>query len=95
MDMRELTLLDTGYLAVLLLLSMVLPLLMSFRSSQPEALKRRCIRTVWTGQALLASAGLAVLVSARVTPYAAACGLVGCFCCALFLLRQFRAVRMA
>jgi hypothetical protein len=92
MDMRELTILDTGYLAVLLVLSLVLPLLMS---SQPEALKSRCIRTVWMGQALLASAGLAVLVSARITPYAAACGLVGCFCCALLLLRRFRAVRLA
>src|SRR5215470_17221371 len=91
-DMRELTLFETGYLAGLLLLSLLLPLLLSFRGPHPEATKRLCMRTVWTGQWVLASAGLAVLVSTRIAPYAAAGGMFACFCCALVLLRQFRAM---
>ena len=88
--MLELTLLDTSYLAGLLSLSLVLPLLMNFRSTQPDRVRGICLRTIWTGQALLAFAGLAVLVSARIAPYAAAFGFVNCICCALALLWNFR-----
>ena len=92
-DMRELTLLDTGYLAGLLLLSLVLPLLMNFRGPPDASSKRSCMRAVWMGQALGAFAALVVLVSAPVAPYAAAFGLVSCMGCALIMLRQFRAAR--
>jgi hypothetical protein len=94
-DMRELTLLETGYLAGLLLLSLVLPLLMSFRSPQDAATKKSCIRTVWMGKAFLAFAAVVVLASAPFAPYAGGFGLVSCITCALLLLRQFRAVRTA
>jgi hypothetical protein len=94
-DMRELTLLETGYLAGLLVLSLVLPLLMSFRGSQDAASKKSCMKTVWTGQALLTVAGLTVLASATCAPYAAAFGLVSCIGCALALVRQSQAMRTA
>ena len=91
--MRELTLLETSYLAVGLLLSLLLPLLMSFRGSERNTVaKRSCLTTVWSAQAVLALAGLAVISSAPIAPYAAALGLMGWVCCALLLLRQFRAV---
>jgi ABC-type tungstate transport system substrate-binding protein len=93
--MRELTLLETGYLAGGLLLGLVLPLLMSFRGPLDAANRRSCLRSVWTGQTLLAMAGLAVLVSPRFAPYAAMFGLASCLACALVLLRQFRAPQTA
>lgn len=88
--MRELPFIDAGYLAGLLLLSLVLPLLMSFRGPQDAATKRACLKTVWSGQTLGALAALAVLTSALVAPYAAVFGLLSCIACALALLRQFR-----
>jgi hypothetical protein len=94
-DMRGPTLLETGYLAGLLLLSLVLPLLMSFRGSQDAATKKSCMKTVWTGQTLLTVAGLTVLASETFAPYAAVFGLVSCVGCALVLVRQFQAMRTA
>lgn len=91
--MRELTLLETGYLSGGLLLCLALPLLMSFRGPQGAAARRPCLRTVWTGQMLLACAGLAVLASAPVAPYAAAFGLLGYSVCTFVLVRQLRAAR--
>ena len=93
--MRELTLLETGYLAGMLLLSLVLPLLMSICGRRDEATKRSCMRPVWIGQALLAVAGLAVLASAPVAPYALVFEVMSCICCTIVLLRQFRAVHPA
>lgn len=93
--MRELTLLETGYLAGMLLLSLVLPLLMSIYAPRDVATKGSCMKTVWMGQTLLAVAGLAVLASASVAPYATAFGVMSCIGCTLRLLRQFRAVRPA
>ncbi|HEU5123188.1 MAG TPA: hypothetical protein VFW05_03890 [Verrucomicrobiae bacterium] len=87
--MRELTLLETGYLCGGLVLSLVLPLMMSFHGSQKMATKRSYMKTIWTGQALLAFAGLAVLASAPFAPYAAAFGLLSWSGCALLLFRQF------
>src|SRR4051812_12672871 len=90
-DMRELTLLETSYLAGLGLLSLVLPLMMSFRGVQDAATKRSCMMTVWVGLALLTFAMLVVRLSAPFAPYAAAFGLASCIWCALVLRRQFRA----
>lgn len=92
-DMRELTSLETGYLAGLLLLSLVLPLLMSLRAPQDAATRTSCLKTVWMGQVLGALAAVVVLASAPLAPYAAAFGLVSCIGCALALLRRFRAAR--
>jgi len=89
--MRELTLFETGYLAGLLLLSLVLPLLISLRSPQDAATKKSCMKTVWAGQAFLALAAVVVLASSLFAPYAAAFGLVSCLWCALVLHRQFPA----
>jgi hypothetical protein len=94
-DMRELTLLETGYLAGSLLLSLVLPLLMSFRSPQDAVTRRSCMKTVWIGQVLGALAAVVILASAPFAPYAAAFGLASCICCALVLHRQCRAARTA
>ena len=93
--MRELTLYETGYLAAGLLLCLALPLLMSFRGPQDATARRSCLRVVWTGQAFLALAGLTVLASAALAPYAATFAFVSCTGCVLLLLRQFRAARPA
>ena len=93
--MRELTLLETGYLAGLLLLSLALPLLMSFCGPRDAAARRSCMKTVWMGQTLGAVAGLAMLASASVALYATVFGAVSCFLCTLVLVRQFRAARPA
>ena len=93
--MRELTLLETGYLAGMLLLALVLPLLMSACGPQAAAARKSCLRTVWMGQTLGAIAALAVLASVSIAPYATALGGMSCICCALVLLRQFRAARPA
>jgi hypothetical protein len=89
--MRELTLIETSYLAGLILLSLVLPLLMSFRGPRDATSRTRCMRTVWLGQGLGAIAALGVVVSATVAPYAAAFGLLSCLCCAMVLVRQTKA----
>ena len=91
--MRELTLLETCYLCGGLVLCLVLSLLMSFRSPQDAAAKRSCMKIVWAGQALLTLAGLVIIASALLAPYAAAFALVSCVACASLLLRQFRVAR--
>src|SRR4051812_15151052 len=92
--MRELTLLETSYLVGLGLLSLVLPLMMSFRGPKDAAAKRSCMRTVWTGLALLVLAGLTVQVSASVAPCAAVFGLVSNVVCTLVMHRQLRDARL-
>jgi hypothetical protein len=92
-DMRELTLLETGYLAGLLLLCLVLPLLMSFHGPLDSATRRSYMKIVWAGQTLLAIAGLTVLASSLLAPYAAGFGLASCAACAFQLLRHFQTVR--
>lgn len=91
--MRDLTLLETGYLAGGLCLCLLMPLLLSFQSSLAAANRRSCLRIVGTGQAILALAGVLVLLSAPVAPYAAALGFLGYLGCTYALLRQFRATR--
>jgi hypothetical protein len=93
-DMRELTLLETGYLCGGLLLSLVLPLLMSFRGPRDAATRRSCMKTVWKGVALLTLALVVVRLSASLAPYAAVFGLVSNITCTLVLLRQFRDARL-
>lgn len=90
-DIRELSLLETSYLVGLGLLSLVLPLMMSFRGPQDAATKRSGMRTVWVGVALLTFAMMVVRLSAPFAPYAAVFGLVSCIWCALVLGRQFQA----
>jgi hypothetical protein len=92
--MRELSLIETGYLVGVLLLSLVLPLLMSFRGPRDATSRKRPMRTVWLGQGLGATAALGVLVSATAAPYAAAFGLLSCLGCAIVLVRQTREVRL-
>jgi hypothetical protein len=91
-DMRELDLLETIYLAGGLVLSLLLPFMMSFSGPLEASDKKCCMKTVWAAQGLLALAGLAVLMSATDAPFAAACGLLGCIGCAFVLLRRFQAV---
>ena len=93
--MRELTLLETGYLCGVGLLSLVLPLMMSFRGPHNAAAKRSCMKTVWTGTTLVAIAALVVRASSLLAPYAVGFGLVSYIACVFVLLRQFRAVRTA
>ena len=93
--MRELSLLETGYLAGLLLLSLALSLLMSFRSPKHDARRRSSVMAVWLGQTLGALAATVVLVSAPFAPYAAALGLATYIACMIALFQQFRAMRTA
>ena len=86
--MRELTFVETGYVAVGLLLSLVLPLLMSFRGPRNGTAKRMCMRTLWTGQLLLTLAGSIVLISAQAAPYAAAFGVLSYMAFTFVMLRQ-------
>jgi len=86
--MRELNLPEACYMAALLVLSLVLPLLMSFRTPKDAAIKSSCRKVVWTGQIVEALAGLTVIASARLAPYAAAFALATCVICVLVVLRK-------
>ena len=94
-DMRELTLVETSYLAGGLLLSLVLPLMIRFRAPRGAVSNRSQVKKVWLGQLLLALAGLAVVASKLLAPYAAVFGVVSCVFCAFMLLREFQEVRPA
>ncbi|HAB18353.1 MAG TPA: hypothetical protein DCE44_18170 [Verrucomicrobiales bacterium] len=82
---------ETGYLAALLFLSLVAPLLMSLFGPRVAATRTSCMKRVWTAQTLGALAAGIVLTSARVAPYAALFGLVSCIFSTLLLVQQFRA----
>lgn len=86
--MRELDLPEACYMAGLLVLSLVLPLLMSFRTPKEAATKTSCMKVVWAVQIVEALAGLTVIASARLAPYAAAFALATCVVCVLVLLRR-------
>ena len=90
--MREMTLIDTGYLCVLVALSLVLPLMVSLRSGRDAALKRGSNTIVWVGQGVGVLCGLAVLASSIAAPYATGLGLMSCVWGALVLHRQHRHV---
>lgn len=93
--MRELTLLETGLLAGLLLLSLVLPLWVSFRGRREGAIRRSDIRTVLIGQLLGVGAGVAILLSSAIAPYAAGFAVVSCLGCAWILFRRGRSETIA
>lgn len=92
-DMRELTLLETVYLCAGLLLCLVLPMMMSGYAPQNMATRRSCMKLVWTGQVLLASAGLVVLFSEAAVLYAVVIGSAIYLGCALMLRRKLCAAR--
>ncbi len=91
--MRELTLWDTGYLCGGLLLSLVLPLMLSWIPAQDELHRKSCLATVWFGQIWLALAGIVILVSAAASHYAAVLGTVGYLVCARFLYGKLHRLR--
>lgn len=93
--MHALTPLETGFLAGGLVLCLVLPLLMSFRGPLDRGTKTACMRIVWTGQTLLLLAGITVLASSFVAPFAALLGLMGYIACIIALLHQFSRARSA
>ena len=86
---------QTGYLAGLLLSSLVLPLMISFRGPQNAEARRSCMKTVWLGQTLCVLAAFAAFTSASLDPYAVGLGVVCYILCVLDLLRKFRASRRA
>ena len=88
--MRELTLIETGCFTGLLLLSLVLPMMLSFHLPRDARHRKSCLQTVWTGQTILAIAGLAMLASAAASPYAAGLGATGYIACAFILRTQLR-----
>lgn len=88
--MRELSLPDTLGICLLLLLSFVLPLLLSFQPSLDAQHKRACLKLVWLGQIWIALAGIAIYSSATATPYAIILGTLGCFVCARMLSQKLR-----
>ncbi len=89
--MRELALLDTLGICLLLLFSLVLPLMLSFRTPQDAQHRKACLKVVWIGQIWGALAGLSIYVSAAATPYAMALGTLGGFICARMLSKMLRA----
>jgi O-antigen/teichoic acid export membrane protein len=83
--MRELTLLETGFMASLLLASLVLPVLLSVLAPSGRA-RKISTRIVWTGQLVLSVAGAILLFSATYALYAAIFGVVVVMMCASALL---------
>lgn len=88
--MREMTLIDTGCLCVLLSSCLVLPLMVSLRRAGDPALKRGSMTTVWIGQAVGVLCGVAVMASSVAAPYATVLGVMGYVWGALVLHRQLR-----
>jgi len=88
--MRELSLPDTLGICLLLLLSFVLPLMLSFRSPLDAQHKIACLKLVWTGQLWVSLSGIAIYTSAIATPYAIILGTLGCFVCARMLSQKLR-----
>jgi hypothetical protein len=83
--MRELTLLETGYLASLLLASLVLPVLLSVLAPVGRV-KIVSTRIVWTGQVIISLAALTLLFSPMYTLHAAVFGVVVVMICASVML---------
>lgn len=90
--MRELSLLETGALAVGLLLSLVQPLLISVYGPRNGDGRRYCLKVVWMGQVLLAIAGLGVMGSSALAPYAVGLGVAGWAGCAGWMLGRLRSL---
>lgn len=92
-SMRELTLVETGCLGGLLLLSLLLPMMMSLRYPRDPAARISCLRIVWTGQSILALAGLLLLFSTTAAVPATLAGAAGCIGCAVRLRRHLYRAR--
>jgi hypothetical protein len=88
--MRELTLLETGCLAGLLLLSLVLPMRLSGRVPRKSHARRASLGTVWLGQILLGVAAILILVSPGTAPFALAFGMGSCAMCTVVLQDRLR-----
>jgi hypothetical protein len=73
--MRELTLIETGYLASLLLASLVLPVLLSVLTPIGKT-RKICTSIVWIGQLFLSVAGAVLLLSSTFALPAAISGIV-------------------
>jgi RNA polymerase sigma factor (sigma-70 family) len=89
-SMRELTLFETACLCAGLLLSLVLPLMLSARPPVDPAHRFACLKLVWLGQGALALAGLVLLFVERSALYATLVGAAACLGGAILLHRQLR-----
>lgn len=85
--MRDMTLLDTGLLAGLLLLSLAVSLLPGLLWPRRLPLPRACVWIVGLGQAALGLAGVVVLASAAAAPFAFLCAGLSCAACVAALRR--------
>jgi hypothetical protein len=83
--MRELTLLEIGYMASLLLASLVLPVLLSVLAPTGRA-RKISTRVVWAGQLVLSAAGATLLFSETYAIYSAIFAVVVVMMCASVLL---------
>lgn len=83
--MSELNLLQTGYLASMLLASLVLPVLFSALSPTGHA-RKNSVRIVWGGQWFLGLASLSLLIWPAISVYAAIIAVVVVMMCASALL---------
>jgi len=83
--MRELTLLETGYLASLLLAALVLPVLLSVLAPTGRV-KVVSTRIVWIGQIIISLTALTLLLSPMYTLHAAVSGVVVVMICASAML---------
>jgi hypothetical protein len=88
--MRDLALIDTAGICLLLVLSLVLPLIFSFGPPQDAQRKNAGLKVVWAGQIWGALAGMAIYASATATPYAMVLGTLGCFISAWILFKMLR-----
>ncbi len=86
--MRELSLLDTLSLCLLLVFSVILPLMLSFRPPFDTRHRKACLKIVWLGQLWLALAGIAIYASAATAPYATVLGASGYLLCVRTLLQR-------
>ncbi len=83
--MSELTFLQAGYLASLLLASLVLPVLLSALAPTGQAGKTSR-RIVWSGQIFLGMVGASLLIWPAISLYVAICGVLVVMMCASALL---------
>ena len=90
--MRQLTMGNTGCLAGLLVLSLVLPLMFSWYAPRDPSVRRSGLWIVWFGQSLLCAAGLWVLLSEVAPGLALGLGALSCVGCAFVLRTRLRGV---
>ena len=88
--MPELNLAQTLCLAGGLVISLVLPLMMGAIPLQNAAQKKSCLKTVWSGQLCLTSAGLVILTWPTTFIYAGCFAVVSCGYYAFLLNQKLR-----